>query len=104
VLVTLVGVAAAGWQISIQVLLQSSVADQYRGRIFGAYGTLSALVGLIGMGLASTLADRLGAVPLLDASGALNLVAAALAFALLREAPARPLASHDPIGAVADHM
>jgi MFS family permease len=87
VLVTLVGVAAAGWQISIQALLQGSVADQYRGRIFGAYGTVTALLGLVGMGLAGGLADRTGALPLLDISATLNLVAAGLALALL----ARPL-------------
>jgi hypothetical protein len=102
-LVTLVGIAAAGWQVSIQVLLQSGVADQYRGRIFGAYGTLNALVGLIGMGLASALGDRLGAVPLLDAAGALNLVAAALALALLRTTPDAPrAATAEAVGAIAD--
>ncbi|HEX5692718.1 MAG TPA: MFS transporter, partial [Roseiflexaceae bacterium] len=83
VLITLVGVAAAGWQISIQAFLQSSVADEYRGRIFGSFGTLTALVGLIGMGLAGALAEYVGALPLLDLSAALNLVAAALALVLL---------------------
>jgi predicted MFS family arabinose efflux permease len=87
VLVTLVGVAAAGWQISIQAMLQSSVTDAYRWRIFGAFGTVTALLGLAGMALAGGLAGSVGALPLLDVSAALNLVAAGLAFALLGERP-----------------
>ncbi len=100
-MVTLVGIAAAGWQISIQVMLQASVADQYRGRIFGAYGTLNALLGLIGMGLAGTLADRIGALPLLNASAMLDLVAAALAFGLL--GGAAPALARKPVPAVSDN-
>jgi MFS family permease len=101
-LVALVGIAAAGWQISIQVLLQASVADRYRGRIFGAYGTLNALLGLVGMGIASTLGDQIGALPLLNASAILDLVAAALAFGLL--GGAAPALARKPAPVVSDNV
>lgn len=100
-LVALVGIAAAGWQISLQVLLQASVAERYRGRIFGAYGTLNALLGLVGMGVASLLGDQIGALPLLNASAMLDLLAAALAFGLL--GGAAPALARKPVSVGTDN-
>jgi len=37
------GVPIMGLFVSVDTLLQQSVADRYRGRIFGAYGAISAL-------------------------------------------------------------
>jgi hypothetical protein len=64
-----------GWLVGAQTVLQDSVADCYRGRILGTYGTTSVLTRLGGMGLAGVLGDRLGVVPVLNVSGGLHIVA-----------------------------
>ena len=73
-----------GWLVGGQALLQQSVTDRYRGRLYGAYGTTSALTRLSGMGLASIAGDRVGVVPLLTAAGGLHIAAAVGALVLLR--------------------
>ena len=54
--------------------MQTGVTDEYRGRVFGAYGTTQALTVLVGMGLASTLGDRVGVVPFFNLVGGLYLL------------------------------
>jgi MFS family permease len=66
VLITLVGIPAVGASTSFSTLLQTSVADRYRGRIFGAYGATVALIMLLGMGVASVLGDVVGVVPVIS--------------------------------------
>ena len=85
-LVALVGIPVVGWLVGAQTVLQDSVADRYRGRILGTYGTTSALTRLGGMALAGVLGDRLGVVPMLDVSGGLHLVAGVGALILLHAA------------------
>ena len=53
----------------VGILLQTLVADEYRGRVFATLGTTSALVGVIGILLAGTLGDRIGIVALLNVQG-----------------------------------
>jgi MFS family permease len=65
----LVGIPATGMVVSSFSLLQSRVEDKLRGRVFGAYMTVQALMMLIGMGLAGALGDRLGSVLLLNIQG-----------------------------------
>lgn len=48
-LFVVVGVPLIGLHVTINALLQQTSTDQYRGRIFGALGTLNALMMLIGM-------------------------------------------------------
>lgn len=84
VLVSLIGVAIMAWIISIETLLQSNVADRYRGRVFGAFGAVGALAMLVGMGLASGLGDKLGVVPMLDVSGVFYISAGFVALFLMR--------------------
>lgn len=84
VLSALLSVPATGYQVSTQTLLQTGVADLYRGRIFGSLGMIQSLFLLGGMGLASALGDRLGVVPLLDAAGGLFCCAGMVALALPR--------------------
>ena len=90
-LIAVAGLATVAFAVSLQTLLQTSVADQYRGRIFGAYGTIQSTLLLIGMGLASALGGVLGTVPLLDVAGAFMLAAGLVALASLpgavRETP-----------------
>ncbi|HEU5098913.1 MAG TPA: MFS transporter [Roseiflexaceae bacterium] len=78
------GVPIIGLFISIDTLLQKSVADRYRGRIFGAYGAISALTMLFGQAAASLLGDRVGLVRMLDGMGAMYLLAGICALLLLR--------------------
>ena len=99
VLVSLIGVAIMAWIISIETLLQSNVADRYRGRVFGAFGAVGALAMLVGMGLASGLGDKLGVVPMLDVSGVFYISAGFVALFLMRgTVAAQPaLQSKEPI-------
>jgi hypothetical protein len=85
-LVAIAGVPVVGWLVGGQTLLQESATDRYRGRLYGAYGTTSALARLGGMGVASVAGDRLGVVPLLTVSGGLHIAAAAGVLILLRAA------------------
>ena len=60
VIVTLLGFPSVGFYVSTQTLLQSSVADEYRGRVFGALGTTNALLGLSTLGLGARWPTALG--------------------------------------------
>ena len=98
-LVALVGIPVVGWLVGAQTVLQDSVADCCRGRIFGTYGTTSALTRLGGMGLAGVLGDRLGIVPVLDVSGGLHIVAGGCALILLHAARSAHTPAEDlPLG------
>ncbi|HCG00614.1 MAG TPA: MFS transporter [Chloroflexi bacterium] len=77
------GIPGAGIGAALMTQLQTSVEDQYRGRIFGSFGTTSALLQLIGMVLAGTLGDALGVLPVLNAQGCIYVLAGLLALALL---------------------
>lgn len=79
----LMGPFIIGWLTSSQTLLQMGAPDEYRGRVFGAYGMTSALTLLCGTGMASALGDVVGIVPLLDTTAALYCLAGVLALMLL---------------------
>lgn len=72
-----------GWLTSQQTLLQTGTTDEYRGRVFGAYGTTLALTLLIGSGTASALGEVVGTVPLLNAGGGLYVAAGLIGLAIL---------------------
>jgi MFS family permease len=76
-LMAVVGVPAALIMAGVLTVLQTSVADDLRGRVFGAALTVMSLVGLVGTGIASALGDRLGPVTLLNVQG-IGLVAGGL--------------------------
>lgn len=84
VLFVVVGLPGAAFGASYSTLLQSSVEDEYRGRIFGALNTTFALLMLGGMGLASVAGDVLGIVPVINIQGYGYVMAGLLALALLR--------------------
>lgn len=75
VLLALIGVPVVGLIVSIQTLLQTSVDDSFRGRVFGTYSATVALVTMIGMGAAGTLGDVLGVLPMLSVGSGLFIVA-----------------------------
>jgi len=83
-LIAALGVPVLGVFVSVQTLLQSSVGELFRGRVFGTYGTVTSLCLLLGMGLAGTLGDRLGVVPMLNMAGFFFIMAGGLALLLPR--------------------
>ena len=82
-LITVLGVLVVGFFITEQTLLQNGVADEYRGRVLGAYSTTSSLLLIIGIGCGSVLGNYLGVVGALDIAGGLFAVAGLLAFMML---------------------
>ncbi len=96
VLIALAGLPLVGFFVSLQTLLQQHTADGYRGRVFGAFGTVTALLTVVGMGLAGLLADRIGTVPTLSLAGVAYALAGAVAL-LTTPTPAaapRPATEH----------
>lgn len=90
VLMVIVGLPAAGIGVGYATLVQTAVADDYRGRVFGSVGAVSALSVLIGAGLAGVLGDRLGIVATLTVQGAAYIVAGVLMLLALAPRPAAP--------------
>lgn len=80
ILVGCVGVVVIGFFVTLFTMLQEGADDAYRGRIFGAFGVVQAVTMLLGMGLASTLGDAIGIVPVLDIAAGCDFVAGLLAF------------------------
>jgi MFS family permease len=97
--IVFIGSGAVGFFIPMLTLLQTTVANEYQGRIFGALSAIQAIAMLIGMGMASGLGDHLGIVPMMLVDAGFNFVAAFLAFALIRVAimPAQPAADHKTV-------
>lgn len=79
IIFVLSGTPTVGWQISIQTLLQTTVEDQLRGRVFGAYVALLSLFLLIGTGLGSVLTVPLKVIPVLDLGCGFLLIAGSVA-------------------------
>ncbi len=84
--ICLAGAPVVGFSVGLQTLLQSSVADAYRGRVFGAYGATVAFMTLVGQAIASVLGDRLGVVPVFTLAGCFEFLGGLVAFILLRRA------------------
>ena len=89
-LIALIGLAVVAFVVAVQTLLQVSVEDRYRGRVFGAYNTIQAALMLLGMVLASALAGLAGTVTMLDLAGAFTLLAGLAATVVL------PVSANDP--------
>ena len=87
-LIFVAGPAVIGFYVGAYTLLQGGVADEYRGRVFGAYSTVTALTLLVGMTLAGTLGDLVGIVSMLVVSALLYVAAGVTALAFLRPGPA----------------
>jgi MFS family permease len=83
ILFIIVGVPNAGIGVGFNTLVQTGVADEFRGRIFGAISAASALAMLVGAALAGALGDRIGILPLLNAEGILDIVAGLLVLAVV---------------------
>jgi MFS family permease len=95
----LMGVPIMGLFVSVDTLLQQSVSDRYRGRVFGAFGAVLALATLFGQAVASLLGDVVGIVLVLNAVGGMYIVAGALALLLLAR-HAQRLPAREQVGAL----
>jgi MFS family permease len=91
-LLVAVGVVVMGSMVGTQTLLQSRAPDQFRGRVFGSYGTTSALALMVGMTLAGAAGDVVGAAAMLEVAGALFFAAGVVAAVMLREQPSAEVA------------
>jgi hypothetical protein len=87
-LTVVLGVLAIVWLTASQTLLQTSVADEYRGRVFGARGMTDALLRVCGLGLSGALVGELGVLVMINVAVGAYVLAGALAFALLGRRPA----------------
>lgn len=95
VLIALVGLPAAASGSSYTTLLQLAAPDAFRGRVFGARGTVSALAMLIGSLLAGAIGGILGPVAMLNIfqGGAYILASLILLLTLSRFAPGNQTAA-----------
>jgi Na+/melibiose symporter-like transporter len=90
-LMALVGVPGALIMAGFMTILQSEVGDAYRGRVFSAAMVVQSMAMLAGTGLAATLTDRLGVIPVLTAQGA-GYAIGGVCFGLLARRARRPTA------------
>jgi predicted MFS family arabinose efflux permease len=65
------GVVSVVSAIGVQTLIQQSVRDEYRGRVFGALGASGALFSLLGASMGGVAAEWVGIVPMLDLAATL---------------------------------
>jgi MFS family permease len=82
-LMVVVGGPAAAISTGYLTLVQTTVADAFRGRLLGLLFATLALTGLAGMGLAGLLGDKLGIIPLLTIDCVAYVLAGALVLVVL---------------------
>jgi predicted MFS family arabinose efflux permease len=83
-LIALVGIPAIGMGTGLMTLLQTLSTDVYRGRVFGVYGALSALLMLSGAVVSGILGEHVSIVLLLTIQGLGYVLAGILALRVLR--------------------
>jgi MFS family permease len=83
-LIAVTGIPIIGFFVGLSTLLQVAAADAFRGRVFGAYNALVALLTLVGQATGGILGDHLGIMPTLTAGACFNLLAGCIALILLR--------------------
>ena len=86
----LAGFPAIAWIVAAQTELQQATEDEFRGRVFGAFGTTVSLVMLLSSGLAGLSADLLGAQALIVTAGAIWLLSGVMAWFLMRQVVLKP--------------
>lgn len=88
-LMVAVGIPAISCRTALNTLLQQSIADEYRGRIYGAYNAMSSIIALISMGLAGSLGEYFGIVTILSIESYAYILAGVVALFLLRKNDAK---------------
>lgn len=85
----LAGPLAVAMGASYDTLLQSSVQDAYRGRVFGTIGLTSSVFMLVGVAFAGAAGDTIGIVPAINVQGYVYILAGIICLLALRvEQPA----------------
>jgi MFS family permease len=79
----LAGVPVVAYGTGRQSIVQTQAADAFRGRVFGALGTVQGVALLIGLGIGGVLGDAVGIVPVLSASAMVRVLGGLVALALL---------------------
>jgi MFS family permease len=82
VLIAIAGVPVVGFFVSMQTLAQQQTEDRYRGRVFGAVGTVAALMTLVGILFAGLVGDTLGIVPTMSIGSCLYILAGLVALVI----------------------
>jgi len=72
-------------------LIQTLAPDAYRGRVFGALGTISGLATLIGIAFAGPAIDRIGVVPVFMTGATTWIVGGLIALACFARRPPTPI-------------
>jgi len=80
----LIGLPVMALLIAGQTWLQTHSEDRYRGRVFGAFETYSAFMGLLGIGFATLSGESMGAIFSLYISALLFICGGLLAYVLLQ--------------------
>jgi MFS family permease len=75
----LAGIPGVGMATGANTLLQTEAADQFRGRVFGAFNTTTSLLLMIGLLVAGALGDRLGVLPVLNLQGSMYVLSGVIA-------------------------
>jgi MFS family permease len=79
----LIGIPAMGAGVGSLTLFQGNVIDPFRGRVWGAWITISSLVTILGQVGASILGDRVGIIPMLNIAGTLYVISGLVAFLMI---------------------
>jgi Na+/melibiose symporter-like transporter len=85
----LAGLGMSGVLVGKKTLIQQAVPNELLGRVTGASATLSGVLILLGMGLASALPSAAGVVELLSGAGTLYVLAGAVGYLRLQRATER---------------
>jgi MFS family permease len=97
IFMVIVGVPVVGLQAGAMTIFQTAVADRFRGRVMGAFGTTQSLIMIISMSFASFFGSELGVVPLLTVGALFNLLAGVAAIYLLPRAVEEAKAASVPL-------
>ncbi|MCP5095570.1 MAG: MFS transporter, partial [Chloroflexi bacterium] len=79
----LVGIPSIAWIVAIQTSLQRATTDEYRGRVFGAFGTTASLLMLVSSVVGGASADLVGASALVLVAAIISIVAGLMAWVLI---------------------
>ena len=72
-------------------MLQQQTPAAYRGRVFGALETTSALLEVLSVGVAGVLSEIVGVIPLLTVAGGMTILAGVVALLALPHAQRRTI-------------
>lgn len=86
----LIGPEQVATGVALQTLFQTHVTDAYKGRVFGAIGTSTAVLSVLGGGVAGPLGVVVGVVPALNIAAGLTISAGVVALLILPHTPSSP--------------